>query len=374
LPAGKIVDPTDVEHLFPAVEGRGLAGGALWYDACVPDSQSMIMSVLRSTCQLGADALNYMPVVSMIKDRHRITGVRARDEIEGREYAFSSPRVINTTGPWVRDIARLFDRDLPSLFQYSIGWNILFDRESLSTHALAVSPPAPGSRLYFFHPWKGRLLVGTGHAPRESREENPHPTEEEIRQFLDDLNAAVPRMNLGRDDILHVFAGLIPVDQPGTLQFTKQDRIVEHARHGGPEGLFSMAGTKLTTGRSGAAAMIQHVFPNRPVSLSAEQALLNPESFEYALAPEQAALDYRWMPDENEPGWKNALQRIIQKEAVLHLDDLVLRRTTLGDNPVRALTLAPSLSMLFDWDADRRQVEIRRLEHHFQWIPNPATT
>jgi glycerol-3-phosphate dehydrogenase len=64
---------------------------------------------------------------------------------------------------------------------------------------------------------------------------------------------------------------------------------------------------------------------------------------------------------------RGALARIIEQEAVEHLDDLVLRRTTLGDQPVRALSVARALCGLDSrWrrDADR---EVARLAARLGW-------
>jgi glycerol-3-phosphate dehydrogenase len=64
---------------------------------------------------------------------------------------------------------------------------------------------------------------------------------------------------------------------------------------------------------------------------------------------------------------RTELARIIAEEAVEHLDDLVLRRTTLGDQPVRALTAARALC---DLDARWRQVadrEVARLAARLGW-------
>ena len=40
--------------------------------------------------------------------------------------------------------------------------NILFGREALSAYSLGLSLDHKISQTYFFHPWKKRLLVGTG--------------------------------------------------------------------------------------------------------------------------------------------------------------------------------------------------------------------
>ena len=60
------------------------------------------------------------------------------------------------------------------------------------------------------------------------------------------------------------------------------------------------------------------------------------------------------------------MSNMIIEEAVLHLDDLVLRRTSLGDDPAQALKVAPQLCSLFDWDEPRCQKELARLKKHFE--------
>ena len=69
----------------------------------------------------------------------------------------------------------------------------------------------------------------------------------------------------------------------------------------------------------------------------------------------------RWRP-EADPGWSDPLRRLVAEEAVQHLDDLVLRRTTLGDDPRTARAVAAPVSELFAWDGPRRKLELERLE------------
>ena len=51
-----------------------------------------------------------------------------------------------------------------------------------------------------------------------------------------------------------------------------------------------------------------------------------------------------------------------EEESVVHLDDLVVRRTDLWETPDLAVKLAPSLCSLFSWDDARRATELERLE------------
>ncbi|MCB0293449.1 MAG: hypothetical protein KDH97_24565, partial [Calditrichaeota bacterium] len=203
----------------------------------------------------------------------------------------------------------------------------------LSTHAVAVAPPAPGSRLYFLHPWKGRLLAGTGHAPRGEQDLHPRPTEGELARFLIDLNLALPEMKLEARHIRHVYAGFLPAEQPGSTRLLREDMIFDHAAHGGPAGLFSLTGTKFTASHRSAKKLLDAAFPEQKAALKDVQSGTI-ESDDQAAA---GIFEYDWRPSNGSREWAAPLRQIIESEAVAHLDDLILRRTSLGDNPARAL-------------------------------------
>lgn len=365
LPYGKVVSPAAVKRRFPRVDGRGLRGGALWHDACVPDSQRLVVDVLRCACAMGAIALNYVPATDVLCAQGRVTGARGRDVLRGADYDFEAEVVINATGPWSRENARQFDRDVPELYHPSIAWNVLFDREAPSACALGVTPPGKGARTYFLHPWKGRLLAGTGHAPRIERCPDPRPSSDELDRFLRDLNEAIPGLHLTSQDILHVFAGYVPVKQPGTVRFTKEDVLVDHGARGGPAGLYSIGSTKLTAAHDTAEHVMARVFPNGAVDDTRKRTFRELRESKRAT---EGLFDYHWYPDAGDTSWREDLRRIVREESVIHLDDLVLRRTSLGDNPRRALEMAPALCSLFDWTEARCRTEIGRLEDQFRWI------
>lgn len=364
LPYGQVISASEVKQRFPKVEDCDLSGGALWYDACIPDSQRLIMEAFRWACGMGATALNYMSAIDLLEDRDRVRGIRARDVLHDTDYEFSSEVVINAAGPWSQEVATRLDRNVSGLGQYSLAWNILFDREAPSECALGVRPPTSGAQVHFLHPWKGRLLAGTGHARRESREENPHPSKEEINRHLEDMNEAIPALQLDHSDILHVYSGYLPVKQDGT-QLAKKDRIIDHAKQEGPNGLYSIVSTKLTAARSTAERMLKAIFPTQEVTPAREKDWQRLRSMS---AANRGIFDYDWYPEQADSSWREPMRQIVQEESVHHLDDLMLRRTSLGDNPIRALRLAPELCTLFDWDEERCREEVRRIENHFRWV------
>ena len=371
VPPGRVLSPSAVARQFPAVDPEGLAGGALWYDARVPDSQRLLMEVLRAACRMGATALNYMPATRLLREQGRVKGVQAQDAGDGGTYHFRADTVVNAAGPWSREVAEHFDRGAPGLRPCLSAWNVLVDREAPGDCAVGKTPPE-SDHHYFLHPWKGHLLIGTGHAPRESASGSPRPSPSEMNDFLGDVNAAFPDFELRRCDVLRVYAGYLPTTQPGSTQLAKEEHWVDHGARGGPEGLFSVQGTKFTAAHSTAEAGMKQVVPGRSVSGEKRAA------FEQICAGrngERGRFGYTWTPDTASSDWRSSLARLIDEEAVVHLDDLLLRRTTLGDNPTRALAVAPALCDLFAWGAERRAAELRRVAQHFPRVqPPPSVT
>lgn len=363
IPFGKILSRQAILAAFPQAKKDGLSGGALWYDACMPDSQRLLIEVLKRACQLGATALNYCVVENLSINDQQVTGVTARDQLTNQQYQFSAKRVFNCAGPQVNRLTKKADSAAPELFHPSLAWNILFEREALSQHALAVSSP---SQTFFLHPWKGRLLAGTGHAPRNAMHHSPQPDDNEIEAFLSEINLAIPGLNLKYRDIQHIYAGYLPAKRAGSSDLNQQDLIHEHAKTNGPNGFYSISGTKYTSARIVARQALKKAFPANLSGISPDAPISS------ASTTENGIFDYDWMPDPVTAEWMSTLTSLQENESVVHLDDLILRRTNLGDNPDRALTLAPELCRLFDWDDTRSAAEIQRLEAHFQWFNKEA--
>ncbi|TFG78487.1 MAG: hypothetical protein E4H23_07765 [Chrysiogenales bacterium] len=68
---------------------------------------------------------------------------------------------------------------------------------------------------------------------------------------------------------------------------------------------------------------------------------------------------YDWQDAANET--IAALKPLIEEEAVVHLDDLIFRRTGLGENRRDIQKLLPRLRTLFAWNDGRWQQECKRL-------------
>ena len=112
---------------FPGADRRGLRAGALWCDAAVPDSQRLILEMLHWAAAYGARAINYAVARRLVVEGGSVVGVATPDLATGTDCEFRAPVVVNGAGPWCRQVARAFDRDVPELFLPSLGFNVLLD-------------------------------------------------------------------------------------------------------------------------------------------------------------------------------------------------------------------------------------------------------
>ncbi|MDK9708729.1 MAG: FAD-dependent oxidoreductase [Desulforhopalus sp.] len=344
LPAGSIVDAAETKKIFPLANMQGLQGSALWYDACMPDSQLLVMELLRYACHTGTTAINYCRAQSLLTTSHgTIKGVMAVDRETAENHEFKAPIVINSCGPWSRKMVSGLADDNGSLFIPSLAWNVSFNRPALSTYALAVQGKAPGSRLLFVTPWKGRIFAGCGHEPWLRGPDKPMPTQAQLANFIEEINQAIPGVNLTMGEVHRVFAGLLPAAAEGSNVLTKREVIIDHGAKGGPEGLYSVGGIKFTTARLVAEKIWGMIGKKKPGLLATPSAMpiLGDNAFAVGTSLSQQ-IDWARREDNS----------------IVHLDDLVLRRTTLWEDGDPAALAAASASLGFE--ADKAAKELKK--------------
>ncbi len=339
LPSGCVIDSTETEKIFPAVDTKGLKGGAVWYDVSMPDSQRLLIELLRWASDLGVTALNYVEATDVLVADDRVGGIKAFDCNGAGSYEFKAKAVVNAAGPWCRQFAAKIHKDIPHLFRPSLAWNVLFDRPALSDHALAVAPKKPGGRTYFLVPWKGQLMAGTGHATWSGSPENPKPSDEQLGAFIADLNLAIPSLNLNEGNVQHVLSGLLPAEDDDSVQISTSEEIISHSDHGGPKGFYSVSGVKFTTARLVAQKTLSKMYP---------QAAGATEPFrgEIVGLGERGIFDLKSMPAKSDPATERHLMELLENESVVEDEDLLFRRSNLWESSECCEMLKPVIRRL----------------------------
>ncbi|WP_404783349.1 FAD-dependent oxidoreductase [Altericista sp. CCNU0014] len=358
LPPGSVISAQQVKQYFPSVQTEGLKGGAIWYDAGLDDPQRLLVGLLRRSCALGGVALNYVEARTLLKTKNSVAGVCATDCIGSESYEYRAPIVVNAAGPWCREVAAAFDRDISALFNPSLAWNVLFDREAPSTFTLAIAPNHPNARTYILRSWKGKLLAGTVHSPwSQPVEYCPKPSEAEVLAFIKALNATAPDLDLRPSQIQRIYAGFLPIEQGKGIKLSKREIVWNHEQHHGPTGLYSVSGVKFTTSHWVAEKTLATIFPDR--KLSAKGFPIGETTEDMRGADVRGVFACDWNPGDAME-WQMRLRQIADEESVQHLDDLVFRRTSLGDTLKIGRTGIEAISRIFNWDDCVRDRELHR--------------
>ena len=170
-------------------------------------------------------------------------------------------------------------KNIRNYLKVRLAWNILFNKKAPSNYAVAVTPKRPNAKTYFLRPLKGMLFAGTVHEPWKGIEKNPVPTENSINNFIDDLNSLIDNLNLKREDILHIFAGHMPVKEEGTDILSDREIIIDHSKTNGPRGLFSLSGVKFTTARLIAEKTLKMILKNNVKNITKKRDVRNTDRF-----------------------------------------------------------------------------------------------
>lgn len=361
LPPGQLLDFEETTYLYPEVDRSGLCGSALWYDAIMLSSERIIMEMLRWACRCGANVLNYVAVDRPLLSGNRIVGVEARDAITQHSFTFEAPLIINCAGPWCGQMAATFWHPPPDLFQPSLAFNLLLDRPSISSCALALTPQRPHARTYFLVPWRGRILVGTFHTAYTDEPVHPRPTISQIEAFLHDINAAAPHLNVTVADVVQVFAGLLPTDAIGDVEPSSRTRIIDHAALGGPEGFVSVSGVKFTTARHVAEQTLRTWFAARRLPLP---------PYRNATQPDAASRrDWITLFDADELSVSpETIRRIAEEESVVHVDDLLLRRGHWNGTHDEGMQCGQHILDILNWTGEHGRAELERLDRELQCL------
>lgn len=396
----------------PGLPEQGLTGGAVWHDGQLSSSERLVVAVLRGATQAGAQIANYVKVTGLCRQGNCITGVHVVDQISGDFFDIRGRIVVNAAGPWAPDIHKGHHQS-SGPFHLSKAMNLVVKRPLVSHFAVGVStrhafhdPHAKfhkGHRLFFMVPARHHTVIGTTHTSFDDHVDRFHIGEQEVEEFIHDMNRAYPPANLEKNDIAFVYAGLLPMNPMKGLRqevsLLKQSQIVDLERETGLQGLLTIIGVKLTEARSVAEKAVDLIcqkFGKRFPSCQTARRLLDggelgdPKQFiqqeMQRLSPgalasvlrhliQRYGSSYERVLEQTGPGierdvpfsrnthvTKAEILHAVREEMAVKLEDVVRRRTELGtfENPGDS-TLAVCAEIMareLGWSEYQRQQEL----------------
>ncbi len=207
--------------------------------------------MLRDACAAGSTArcANYVEVVGAADG-----GVVLRDRETGTEFVFTAPVVVNASGPWTDLTNGVLGRET-RFMGGTKGSHIVVDNPELlaATCGRELFFENDDGRIVLIYPLKGRVLIGTTDLDA-SVTEQAVCTDDEIDYFFHLVAHVFPTISIDRSHIVYWFAGIRPLPKHADVQpgFVSRDyRIVPSTRSALPATtILSLVGGKWTTFRA----------------------------------------------------------------------------------------------------------------------------
>ncbi|MFV0434565.1 MAG: FAD-dependent oxidoreductase [Leucobacter sp.] len=390
----------ELPRLNPAIKYT-----ASYYDASMHSPERLALDVLADGIAAGrlseatsssARAANYVSLVGF-ENEHALL----RDEQSGQEFAFSARVIVNASGPWTDETNAALGR-ATSYMGGTKGSHIVLDHPELleATGGREIFFEHSDGRIVLIYPLKGRVLVGTTDIEADPRKPVTC-TDDEIDYFCELIGHVFPTVRVSREQIVFTFSGIRPLPHhddtaPG---FVSRDYRIEHgwlgrtrtlslvggkwttfralAEHLGDETLRLLGAKRISQTRStpvGGAVGYPRGRAARRIWIAKHRGSLDQHTADrllerygtraaeiiLALPPEPTVLASR--PDY----FAEELAHLARTEHVRHLDDVLLRRTSLAftGGLTRALLeeIAAAIADPLGWDGTAQAAEVERAE------------
>nr|WP_239482112.1 glycerol-3-phosphate dehydrogenase/oxidase [Pseudomonas insulae] len=335
-----------LRYLAPGLNDAQLLGGTRFYDA-VTDDARLVLRVLDEARGDGGEALNGMRVVELLRESGQVVGLIAEDVESSQRFTLRSRVVAQATGAWANRLRQASGaeqiRPLRGSHLLLPGWRLPL------AHAFSFMHAADGRPVFVF-PWEGATVIGTTDLDhRDTLDQDARISAAEVDYLLTACAQQFPAAHIERDDVLSTWAGVRPVVSDGAAGTKPSDEKREHALWIEP-GCVTLAGGKLTTFRLLALEVLRACAPWLGCGVDDQGGVVfrSPPAVELPGLPllQQRRLAgrhgrqlvrLRTLLEElgdaciggSDTLWAE-LALAAEQELVLHLDDLLLRRTRIG--------------------------------------------
>jgi glycerol-3-phosphate dehydrogenase len=398
LPGHRWLDRGAALAREPVLDGKGLRGAFEYHDAQMYAPERIALENLIDADAHGAAIANHVAAEKLLLRDGRIEGCNVRDAVSGDQFDVRARAVLVAAGPWADlFLEQASGRTAAHKLVRSKGIHLMVPK--ISQAALTLEA---GSGHLFALPWRGHTLLATTDTPFSGDPATVAVTEADIGAFLATFRKYLPAANLARDRVEFFYAGLRPLVRDGakdSYHTSRRAELVDHAGEG-MTGLFSALGGKWTTSRALAEKAIDAVAARlerkMPSCITAATPLPGGriDRFEGLVAglqktyPGIAALRHLahlhgarlplllkgarladLVPIGPSGDVPAQVAFAIDEEMALTLEDVVMRRTSLGQfgrpSPQALAQVAALMAAKLGWSDARRQQEIASLDPLF---------
>ena len=396
----RVMRPVEALSLEPAIRAEDLKGAGYYFDDLLLFPERLCLENVLSASRHGARAHNYCEVEALRFEPDGDAVVTVRDLLTADVATVRARVLVNAAGPWVdrlRDLAGVGEGRGP-VVRTTKGIHCLLPRMTDRAVYLSTSD----DRMIFVIPWRAFSLVGTTDTDFDGDPDRVWATRGEVEYLLDAVREALPDPRVDIGQVRYTYAGVRPLSfdpSARTSAVSRQHKVVAE----GPGGrLLSVTGTKLTCFRSLAEEVGDRVMAalGRRAAPSSARLSLDGLDEEVGKVEARVALDVsedlaqggvdretlqllvdtygrgyrrvlelgRKLPDGLErlcpsnPDIGAQLHQAVTEEMALSLQDVLLRRTGIGQSPCQGLDCAEAIGArmreLLGWSRRRLDAEL----------------
>jgi glycerol-3-phosphate dehydrogenase len=389
LPRHRAMPPAAMDAYEPGLSRERLRAAYTFYDAQVEFPERLVAQAVRDLTDAGGVALNHVAVTALRSPGGVLRALALRDELTGETADVETTVAVNASGPWVDQLLAGSDAERHDrLVGGTKGSHIVVEWPGGPRHGVFASAREDG-RPFFILPWHRYTLIGTTDLRYDGDPSQARCTLDELRYLLDEATRLFPAAPLTREDVLYTYCGVRPLPYtPNGDESTisRSHFVIDHVKRGGPTGLLSIVGGKLTTYRAlsrlAMPAIAKHVAPSGAPSAAASwtprasaSGAANPLALYGARAEEARALitadaSLGAPICEHNPELLAQVAYAVQRELALTLADVLLRRLPIGWSKCHALDgaarAAAVMARSLGWDAARIAAEVAAYERELR--------
>ena len=339
-------------ELASLLKAEGLKGSVRYFDGFTNDAR-LVLDTLRSAARKGGMVLNYCRFNQASK--RELWECELEDRLTQINVKLSARAVVNATGPWAGGLPHSRVK-----LRLTKGVHVVVQRSRLPVPATIVM--TDGKRIMFAIPWGERTIIGTTDTDYDGPLDQVLAEEREIRYLFEVANRFFPRAQLTQTDVISTWAGLRPLiadanEKPSDISRSHQIRTPE-------PGWWDVAGGKLTTYRLMAEETVDAVVQKLIGSKTLNREISSCRTAEELLLPESETDGVSGiLPPECS---RRAVEHFCNKEWAIHLDDVMLRRTSwhyyYPETHRLAERVADWMGEYLDWSGEVRAEELKRYE------------
>ena len=353
-----VLNPRQTLELLPGLHAEKLTGAVRYYDGLTNDAR-LTLDTLRSAKQHGAIVSNYVRFIDS-ELKHGLWHCELQNAETAERLEVVAKCVVNATGPWSHNIPHS-----KTSLRLTKGVHLVVERSRLPVPDAVVF--AENDRILFAIPWGERVILGTTDTDYDGPIGSPRCDPEDRRYVLDVVNEAFPSVDLKDQDVLSTWAGLRPLvaDKRGNPSDVSRRHEITMSH----PGWWDVTGGKLTSYRLMAEETLDALARFLNVSVRPCETAKVP-----LLTNHDASAASGILPP---PVTREAVEHFCREEWAVHLDDVMIRRTSWryyhSDHLAIAQTVADWMSCSLAWSNETKNEELTRYRHltNSNCVPTP---